>query len=150
MNIHHTPVRGLSNEWYTPPEILNALGPFDDDPALPGRIDGLIRPWNGFVWLNPPYGREIKDWLRRMTDHPGGGIALTFARTETRWFRSYIWEQASSLRFLYGRPHFYLNGVRAKGNSGGPVVLIGYGPEADHRLMRCQLPGAFLTGWTAK
>ena len=143
MNIHCLPNIGASNEWATPPEIIAELGPFDDDPCVPGSIDGLTRPWEGFVWLNPPYGAEIGTWLHKMANH-GSGIALVFARTETRWFVKWIWNRASSVRFIHGRLHFHLNGVAHKGNAGGPSVLVGYGVEADARLKRCTIAGTFV------
>lgn len=144
MNIHCTPNRGLSNEWETPPDILAKLGPFDQDPARPGAIDGLMSEWRGFVWLNPPYGPEIDMWLKKLARH-GNGIALVFARTETRWFIEHVWEKASSMRFVYGRLFFYRNGRRAKGNSGGPSVLVGYGAEADRILAKVDIAGRFIS-----
>lgn len=125
MNIHCKPNIGATNEWETPPEILTELGPFDDDPCRPDRIDGLTRHWNGLVWLNPPYGPEVGSWLHKLATH-GNGIALVFARTETHWFIKQVWRRATSLRFIHGRLHFYSNGVRAKGNAGGPSVLVAY------------------------
>lgn len=64
---------GRTDEHYTPPEIFEALGcTFDLDPCQPetGRAylsvptehfytkqeNGLLQPWHGFVWLNPPWG----------------------------------------------------------------------------------------------
>ena len=148
MNIHHRPYRGATSEWQTPPEILAALGPFDDDPALPGATDGLTRFWHGFIWLNPPYGPEVGAWLGRLAAHGSGGIALIFARTETRWFVEFVWSYASALLFLHGRPHFYRDGKRARGNSGGPLVLVAYGIEAERRLTKCILPGTLITDWS--
>lgn len=85
-------------DWLTPPEILRALGTFDLDPCSPtdrpwdtAKIhytkidDGLAKPWHGRVWLNPPYGNKTKSWLSRLALH-GNGIALVFARTETKSF----------------------------------------------------------------
>jgi hypothetical protein len=86
-----------SDVWLTPPEILDALGDLDPCAApeprpwstarlhyWTPRHNGLLEPWRGRVWLNPPYSREAVRWLRRMAAH-GDGIALTFARTETTW-----------------------------------------------------------------
>lgn len=143
---HTRPNRGASVEWETPPEILTALGPFDDDPATHGADDGLERAWRGFVFLNPPYGRDMWPWLAKAAAH-GSAIALIFARTETRGFATEVWAKAHSLLFLYGRPHFYRKGIRAKGNSGGPCVLIAYGCEAADRLKCSNLPGALVTTW---
>ena len=148
---HTKPNTGYSTEWETPPKILRALGPFDDDPRLPGKHDGLTRAWQGLVWLNPPYTRcGLGAWLEKLSLHPMGGIALIFARTETRLFVEYVWNRASALLFLYGRPHFYQNGIRAAGNSGGPVVLVGYGEQATTRLRTCGLAGAYVSGWLSE
>ena len=148
MNIHHRPYRGQTTEWQTPPEILSALGPFDDDPAIAGATDGLTREWSGFIWLNPPYGPEVGLWLARLVKH-GRGLALVFARTETRWFREWVWDHATALLFLHGRPHFYKDGQRAKGNSGGPLVIAAYGNEASDRLVRAKLDGNLVRDWAA-
>lgn len=129
-----------THDWLTPLAIVEALGMFDLDPcasvgqpwatarrhiAPPGN--GLAEPWEGRVWLNPPYGKHTAEWLARLADH-GDGIALVFARTETAMFREFVWPKADALLFLAHRPHFHRpDGMRAKGNSGGPMVLIAYG-----------------------
>ncbi len=28
-------------------------------------VDGLKQDWTGNCWMNPPYGREIGEWLRK-------------------------------------------------------------------------------------
>ncbi len=154
---HTRAYRGSTDEWLTPPWILNALGSFDLDPAAPAvrpweiarqhfsvKENGLIQSWAGRVFLNPPYGPETSRWLERLVRH-GRGTALTFARTETRMFFSSVWPCASALLFLRGRPHFHLpDGTRAKGNSGGPVVLIAYGDEDATLLRDSGLDGAFI------
>lgn len=131
-----------NDEWLTPPEILAALGKFDLDPCAPvvrpwpiasrhltKKDDGLSLPWRGRVWLNPPFGLEALKWLRRMVDH-GNGIALISARTETRMFYECVWGAADAVCFVRGRPHFhYVDGTRAKANSGAPICLVAYGGE---------------------
>lgn len=108
-------------EWLTPPEIIEALGLFDLDPCAPvsykrpwntagqhisKKQDGLSVEWVGRVWLNPPYGRETFTWIRRLSEHKKG-IALIFARTETKGFHTEIWEKAHSVFFFQGRIKFY-------------------------------------------
>ena len=98
MGGHHAPNKGAKDEWLTPPSIVRTLGPFNLDPYSPIHRpwetadrhltvldDGLTARWapHEFVWLNPPYGPETWGWLKRLADHPGGGVALIFARTET-------------------------------------------------------------------
>jgi hypothetical protein len=110
------------------------------------RENGLLCQWTGFVWCNPPYGRALNVWLERMAVH-NNGIALVFARTDTRAFHAHVWPAASSLLFLRGRLTFcYPDGTTpATGhNSGGPSVLIGFGQEAKHRLAELRDLGAFV------
>lgn len=154
---HQRPNRGATDEWLTPPEIIEALGPFDLDPCAPRDRpwstasthftidhDGLTKPWHGRVWLNPPYGEQTGKWLERLADH-GNGIALIFARTETDMFFRNVWARADAMLFLRGRLYFHHpNGERAKHNSGAPSVLIAYGTDNASRLRDCRLKGKFV------
>lgn len=144
--------------WLTPPHIKLPLGKFDLDPcAAPAPRpwdtaeemwtlphDGLAHDWHGRVWLNPPYGRETGKWLSKLSQH-GNGTALVFARTDTLMFRTCVWPTASAALFLDGRPHFYhQDGTRARGNSGGPLMLIAYGRYDAAMLFACGLPGKYV------
>lgn len=153
---HHNPV-ALKDEWLTPPEIIDALGKFDLDPCSPiGRPwptaaqhytivdDGLKQPWTGRVWCNPPYGLEAARWLNRLAAH-GDGIALIFARTETRMFFEHVWSKADALLFIEGRLHFHhVDGSRAKANSGAPSVLVAYGPQNADALRNSGIAGHYV------
>lgn len=145
---HEAPVKGATNEWHTPPWILEALGPFDDDPARPDKMDGLTKEWDGFVWLNPPYGPECVMWMKRLADY-GNGLAITFARTDTVWFHEQVFNRASRILFLRGRVKFLLNGTEEVGSPGAPSCLIAYGVEASERLHRFYLKfgGAQMIHW---
>jgi hypothetical protein len=105
--------------------------------------NGLAKPWEGRVWLNPPYTtNEIACWLQRLADHDQG-TALIFARTETEAFAAQVWARASGLLFLQGRLHFHhADGRRAAANAGAPSVLCAYGQDDLDRLAACDLPGA--------
>lgn len=134
----------LSDEWGTPSHILDALKPYDLDPALPGKTNGLDIPWHGFVFLNPPY-KQINQWMKKMAEH-NNGIALVFARTETNWWHEYVWPIASSILFLRGRLSFIpLSGQHTSSNSGAPSVLIAYGSYANDRLIACSIPGTYVS-----
>lgn len=138
---------GETVEWFTPAYILDAaqavLGPFDCDPAsppppypVPARVhytkaeNGLLLPWAGTVWLNPPYGREMPPFLHKLAAELAirrctAAITLTPANTDTRWFQR-LWE-ADALCFHYGRVQFL--GGKSSGNVTGNV--LGYfGPDA--------------------
>lgn len=157
----HQSARSETVEWLTPPEVIEALGgvdSFDLDPATPidqpyptararyTRMDnGLLLPWFGRVWLNPPYGsREIGRWLARMTEH-GRGVALIFARTETDNFFRWVWESASAALFIRGRLNFHLpDGTKAGNNAGAPSVLCAYGARDSEALAFCGIEGKFV------
>lgn len=157
LSSHQRAYRGATNEWLTPPDIIEAIGPFDLDPCSavnqPWRTarrqftvedDGLSRPWSGLVWCNPPFGPDAEAWLHRLADH-GNGVGLVPARTETRWFVSTVWARATSILFLHGRPHFHHpDGTRGKANSGAPIVLVAYGEVAHRRLLACELAGTLV------
>lgn len=144
----HRPGRGITDEWLTPPWLVDRLLPdtFDLDPCAPAvrhwdtaqrhltkADDGLSQPWQGRVWLNPPYS-DIGRAMELMASH-NSGIALVFARTETAWFFETVWNRATSILFLRGRLHFHNSkGIRASGNAGGPHVLVGYGGWTCDRL----------------
>lgn len=141
--------------WLTPRFILDTLGPFDLDPCsapnptlwptarkhitLPDN--GLLLPWEGRVWCNPPYGRETVHWLRKLADH-GRGTALIFARTETEMFFETVWRRASAILFFEGRLYFHhANGDRANANAGAPSCLVAYGEKDAAILAACDIPG---------
>lgn len=157
---HTRPHAGLTDSWITPKEIIDTLGPFDLDPCqceqqpwpcanrfYTIKDNGLEQPWNGRVWLNPPYGPEAKHWLYKLASH-NHGTALVFARTETEMFVKEVWNYASAILFIAGRLHFYYpDGTRAKGNSGGPSVLVAYGEYDARRLYESGIKGAFIKDW---
>ena len=155
----HQSARMLTDTWLTPPEILAALGPFDLDPCaapdprpwptaarhIARPADGLLAEWQGRVFCNPPYGPRTGSWLAHLAEH-GHGTALVFARTETTWFASTVWDRASGALFLHGRIHFCRpDGSRAPDNSGAPSVLVAYGDDDARRLRGCGLDGTFVT-----
>lgn len=96
-------------EHYTPSEIVSAvlacMGEIDLDPCsnsadapnvpahqhFTASDDGLSREWHGRIYMNPPYGREIMQWVSKLcAEHEAGrtveAIALVPARTDTAWF----------------------------------------------------------------
>ena len=72
--------------WHTPPHLFkaveNIVGTFDLDPCAPddgtGPVrasvkfcaaqDGLTREWRGKVFMNPPYGTMIGQWIAKAKD----------------------------------------------------------------------------------
>lgn len=142
------------DEWLTPPKIIKELGPFDLDPCSPVtrpwptakrhltiHDDGLRTPWEGRVWCNPPYGKDVGKWLLKCSMH-GNVIALVFARTETHAFQDYVWHHAKALRFIKGRLQFYrTDGTCIGNNAGAPSVLVAFDHWNAMSLINCNIPG---------
>lgn len=140
MTVHERPV-GASVEWYTPPSLFDALGlRFDLDPASPDPPvpwvpadqfyweDGHLLPWEGRVWLNPPYGPDAVPFIDRMIHHDQG-LMLLPARTETRAFQRAA-AAASYVVFLRDRLHFVRpNGVASRASFAS--VLMAFGGDTD-------------------
>lgn len=106
-------------EWETPEEVFIPLskefGPFDLDPAADSRNtrapkfysieeNGLAKEWNGRIWLNPPYGRDIGHWMQKagheaLTGRAAIVVALVPARVDTAWWHDWVQGKAE-VRFL--------------------------------------------------
>ena len=61
------------------------------------------------VFVNPPYGREIKDWVKKAYEEgqklDTTVVMLIPARTDTKYFHEYIYNK-SEIRFIKGRLKF--------------------------------------------
>lgn len=126
------------DNWYTPHWLVNALGSFDLDPAAPTTShwtaracytkaeDGLALPWQGRVFLNPPYS-AIAPWIERMTEHRNG-IALVFARMDTVWMHRAL-DDADAIFFIKGRISFVDSAGKKAGSAPAPSVLLAYGNQ---------------------
>jgi site-specific DNA-methyltransferase (adenine-specific) len=114
-------------DWGTPPELFERwnrqYGPFDLDPCTSPdnplgtphfytkEDDGLKQPWFGRVYCNPPYGRDIGDWLTKAINETADGnaklvVMLLPARTGPKWFHKYVLPCAWRIVFLQGRITF--------------------------------------------
>jgi hypothetical protein len=155
---------GTSAEWWTPPHVFEALGlEFDLDPcAPPGGVpwvpasqhysiqdNGLIQPWEGRVWLNPPYGREAPKWVGKLADH-GDGIALVFVRSCAKWGQAAM-RRADAVCFIAGRLSF-IDGTAAERrghNAANSSMLLAFGPECAEAVQNCELGVVFSPDPTA-
>lgn len=116
-------------DWETPRDIFDRLDAFwhfdldaaaSDDNALctdyfTVKDDGLAQSWAGRrVWLNPPYGRNVAEWIRKAYEETRDGrtvvVALIPARTDTRWYHDWIEGRAAEVKFLRGRLKYTLGG----------------------------------------
>lgn len=111
-----------TDEWATPQFLFDELtwifGRFTLDPcATPQNAkcerfftrerDGLVQPWDGKVFVNPPYGREIGRWVQKSFEESLRGalvVCLLPARTDTHWWQDYA--RRGHIHFLRGRLKF--------------------------------------------
>lgn len=73
------------------------------------EIDGLKQEWFGVCWMNPPYGRDIKHWIRKAYESSIKNNAIVVcllpARTDTAWWHDYCM-RSKSIEFIRGRLKF--------------------------------------------
>ena len=121
MDVHYS---SKTNEWSTPQDFFDELNKefnFTLDPcATSGNAkctkyftvedDGLKQDWSkDTVFMNPPYGREIKYWVQKAYEESLKGatvVCLIPARTDTAYWHDYIFGKADDIRFLRGRLKF--------------------------------------------
>ncbi len=131
---------GKSDEWYTPPHVFAALDvEFDLDVAHPGPpqaswvparrfifSDSLSKPWDGFVWMNPPFGglNGIDPWMEKFFHH-GNGVALTPDRTSAGWWQKSA-AKADAVLFVSRKLKFLQEGeVKAHPMDGTSLFAVG-------------------------
>lgn len=119
-----------NTEWLTPPEIIEAaravMMGIELDPAsshaaqkivkaeryYTAEQDGLLQPWEGRVWLNPPYRQPlIQKFTQVLCESFDSGkvlqaIVLTNNASETRWFQA-IAHRSAAICFPKTRIKFF-------------------------------------------
>ena len=116
-----------SDGWYTPTYIVEmarrVLGAIDLDVASCeaaqsvvqaarwyGKADnGLVQPWYGRVWCNPPYSAPTQWAHKAISGYRAGevmaALILTNSYTETHWWQDLA--QAGTMLFFRGRLQFW-------------------------------------------
>lgn len=157
MNTSFEKVTNSTDEWYTPKEIIDALGVFDTDPCAPMKPlwqtairmynkehDGLSRDWVGRVWLNPPYSRPlIEQFIKRMAEH-NNGIALLFNRCDSKMFQDVIFEKATAMKILRGRIKFFQSDGSIGGSPGCGSILFAFGEDNAEILRQSKIKGRYI------
>ena len=71
--------------------------------------DALKQEWGGVIWMNPPYGRQIGNWVKKAKETARQGkatvVCLLPARTDTAWWHDYAMK-ANEIRLIRGRLKF--------------------------------------------
>jgi len=121
-------------DWNTPKavyQILDAEFNFDFDPCPKNpKFNGLEIEWKKKNFVNPPYGREIVDWVNKGIEEFKKGKTIVFliaSRTDTIWWHK-LMNHASEIRFIKGRLKFDDHKNSAPFPS-AIVILNGIDPE---------------------
>jgi len=107
-----------SDKWETPQEFFDKLDAefhFDWDVCATRESakcalywseedDALVQEWAGVCWMNPPYGRQIGQWVQKAYEADATVVCLLPARTDTAWWHDYVMK--GEVRFIRGRLHF--------------------------------------------
>ena len=108
-------------DYETPPEIFDPLDrefgftldvAANDENAkceryFTEREDGLLQPWSGVCWMNPPFGRTMKKWVKKAFDEWKRGVTVVCllpSRTNTAWWHD--WVVHGEVRFIRGEVKF--------------------------------------------
>lgn len=135
-NVHFSSADG---SWRTPPEVFEELnrefGFTLDACATPENAlceryyspadNAFLRRWEGVVWCNPPYGREIGEWVckGRVESFLGATVVMLVpSRTDTAWWHDHVMK--GEIRFLRGRLRF----GGARHNAPFPSAVIVFRP----------------------
>lgn len=99
----------FSPHWRTPPTIYQELDRefhFTLDPCPEYGLEfGLELDWTGRVFVNPPYGRRITDWIKKGYESNAEVVVMLLpARTDTAWWHDYCMK--GEIRFIRGRLKF--------------------------------------------
>ena len=139
------------DEWNTPKHFIDAsrevMGDIDLDPATnpaanavvgAKRIftikeDGLVQPWSGRVWMNPPYSHEkIALFVNKLVTHVLTGdvtaaIVLVNNTSATRWFAT-LHRHSDSVCFPTGRLKFWKSDRIVRDTSVYASAIFYFGP----------------------
>ena len=137
MKVHFS---SKTNEWNTPDDLYNKLDNefnFTLDPCTNGennkcdkfyteKENGLIQDWSkDIVFMNPPYGREISQWIEKAYNESLKGskvVCLIPSRTDTKYWHDFIFNKASEIRFIKGRLKF----GNSKNSAPFPSAIVVY------------------------
>jgi site-specific DNA-methyltransferase (adenine-specific) len=136
-----------SVEWYTPADFFDRVSMKHDftldvcataenaktDRFFDIEANGLSQSWGSSVcWMNPPYGREIKHWMKKAHGESLLGstvVCLVPSRTDTAWWHDYAMK-AHEIEYIRGRLKF----GGAKNSAPFPSALVTFRPPSDDRL----------------
>lgn len=145
------------NTWFTPKIFKDELGEFDLDVCTVSYrpfdfaknhfehdlgTDSLKENWFGYVWMNPPYGKEIAPFIDKFIKH-SNGVALVFARMGTPWIQHFMLV-GDAIFFLRKRVRFITKNLTQKHNAGADSCLLLMGETAISKIQKCKIQGVLV------
>jgi hypothetical protein len=151
-----------SDDCYTPRWVFDAMGlEFDLDVAAPpggpwhvpakryytAEDDGLVQPWNGVVWCNPPYS-GFRPWAERFAQHDRACL-MGLMLNSVKWLGPAL-RSSDAIALLPGiRFHTPPEMVTPSFRQVVFVAFRGVGIEPAERLAAADPYGAVLYGRSA-
>lgn len=92
------------------------------------KENGLTQEWTGRCWMNPPYGREIKAWVKKAYESALQGavvVCLLPARTDTAWWHDYCMK--GQITFVRGRLKF----GESQNAAPFPSAIVVFGKDSE-------------------
>lgn len=150
-------VAATSDDCYTPRWVFDAMGlRFDLDVAAPvggpwhvpcdryytAADDGLVQPWDGLIWCNPPFSRFMP-WAERWAEHSAGAI-MGLVQPLNHYLAA-VFDAADAVTFVhceFARP----GGGSVRLRQSIFVAFRGVGVEPAERLAAADRFGAVLYG----
>lgn len=134
-----------SDDYYTPAWVFERMGiSFDLDVCSPpGGVpwipaaryftqadDGLVQPWEGRVWMNPPYS-QATPWVNRFIEHHHGVALMNHAKSA---WHPRLWAAADGAAMPY--EYFNFVGALNGGSMYAPVWFAAFGDECVEAISR--------------
>tara|TARA_R110000751_G_scaffold301504_1_gene414139 strand:+ start:1074 stop:1532 length:459 start_codon:yes stop_codon:yes gene_type:complete len=129
------------NIWETPPDVFEfGCNLFNFTPKIDVCAtnqdkkceffigeNSLDKIWHKNFFMNPPYS-NVKDWIRKAyfshIKYNVSGLALLFAKTDTKVWHECILHGQAEVYFIQGRIKFFKNGVESKNPAPYPSAFV--------------------------
>jgi phage N-6-adenine-methyltransferase len=131
-------------DWETPKWLFDHLeaefhfthdvcASYDNTKIMPSywdeEDDALRQQWHGVLWMNPPYGKQIGEWVYKAylsaVQLDATVVCLLPARSNCDWWKYVI---QGEVRFIRRKLRF----VGASSDSMFPNVIVIFRPKLEH------------------
>ncbi len=151
-SIKHLAIIKIHDNYGTPPSLYaRACMKYDIYPSLDvcatqenakckkfftEKQDSLMYDWKETFFMNPPYSKVDKFMKKAYYQHLKHGIdglILVFAKTDTKWWHSFV-EDKAEIHFIKGRIKFFKDGYETRNSAPYPSCFLIYRLERTLKL----------------